>query len=236
MLHVNLTIVHEIKGRMRLYLEQGLVNTTTALRYIQKGGIYNCSYNKKLKTLVVCYNNQTREEVLARVSVIYASQHKLQYAHIINESQSYSKISPSGKLALISITLNMGLQFFCPGQLISTVANWCAVGTTIGTILEHGYQEITQRGTFDPEVMSVVYLLSAVSKGQALYATPGAWLLTFGRHLLADNSKEMMVKVVARKRKGAYNVSVLKHMNSNKKTSILKETINQVISGDALTA
>ena len=38
------------------------------------------------------------------------------------------------------------------------------------------------RGSFDPEVMSVVYLINSVGQPGAVRATLLAWIITFGRH------------------------------------------------------
>ena len=116
---------------------------------------------------------------------------------------------------------------------MNLITNWCAVGTTIGTIFEHAYQELAKKGSFDPEVMSVVYLLNAISRGQVFYAAPAAWFLTFGRHIFVDNNKEIMMKVVARKKDGEYNVSVLKNVSAHEKATVWGETLHQVISANA---
>ena len=234
MVHVDLEILHELKGRMRLKLEKPFSNSEVALEYLNAGGIYNCTYNQMLNTLLVQYQKQSRNEVLSRVAAIYASQCGLQYVHILNNTQNFSKISASSKLAIVAMVANTGMHMFLPKHPLTLIANWCSVGTTIGTILEHAYQEISIRGSFDPEVMSVVYLLNAVSRGQGLYATPAAWFLTFGRHIFADRNKEIMLKVVARKQKGAYNVSVLKNMNAHKGVTVLGETLSKFISTNTI--
>ena len=232
--HVDLEIIHDTKNRMRLKLVRGLRDVDSAINYIQKGGIYSCSYNARLNTLLLMYEKQTSYEVIARVSSIYAIQHGLQYVHVLNYLRPETAISASGKLAFIAILVNTGMQLFLQNHPMTTVANWCAIGTTIGTIIEHGYQEISKRGTFDPEVMSVVYLINAVNRGQALFATPGAWFLTFGRHLIAERQREMMVKVVARKQEGTYTVSVLKTIDGRGKATLLQETISNLISTHSL--
>ena len=46
------------------------------------------------------------------------------------------------------------------------------------------------RGSFDPEVMSVVYLINSVGKPGAVRASLLAWIITFGRHLIPRAPRE----------------------------------------------
>lgn len=42
-------------------------------------------------------------------------------------------------------------------------------------VVEHAYQELHTRGSFDPEVMSVVYLINAIGKPNGFQASLLAW-------------------------------------------------------------
>ena len=60
---------------------------------------------------------------------------------------------------------------------------------------EHGYQELHTRGSFDPEVMSVVYLINSIGKTNGMQASALAWALTFGRHLIPQEPREQVYMV-----------------------------------------
>lgn len=60
---------------------------------------------------------------------------------------------------------------------------------------EHGYQELHARGSFDPEVMSVVYLINSIGKTNGMQASALAWALTFGRHLIPQEPREQVYMV-----------------------------------------
>jgi hypothetical protein len=51
-------------------------------------------------------------------------------------------------------------------------------------VLDHGWREVRERGYFDPEVLSLGYLVMAFFMGNFLKASVVTWLMTFGRHLL----------------------------------------------------
>ena len=66
----------------------------------------------------------------------------------------------------------------------STTLDRLAGLTTAGAALHHGWLEYRRRGNFDPEVLTVTYLLTAMLGGNALPAAIFTWVGTFGRHLV----------------------------------------------------
>lgn len=78
---------------------------------------------------------------------------------------------------------------------------WGALVTTTGAIFEHGYKELNERGAFDPEVMSIMYLLRSMNRSTSvsgesnagLYSPAIAWLLTFGRHILTRQERSIII-------------------------------------------
>lgn len=62
-------------------------------------------------------------------------------------------------------------------------------------MVEHAYQELHTRGSFDPEVMSVVYLINAIGKPNGFQASLLAWIVTFSRHLLPRGPREQVYLV-----------------------------------------
>ncbi len=228
MLHANLVIVHSVEGRLRLKLARGFHDLPAATSYILTGDIIGFSYNETLKTALVTYKNMSREQVVARICVVYAQQNSLSYVHVSENISKSNKIPTSGKIAFIAVVANTALQLMFPLSRIATIAKWCAVGSTVGSVFEHGYQEISKRGTFDPEVMSVVYLLNSVNKGQTTYAPFGVWLLTFGRHLLADTHMDVMLKI-AENDDGKHEVTAMKYVSEKKKRNFIKETFHKYL-------
>jgi hypothetical protein len=108
------------------------------------------------------------------------------------------------------------------GRLGSAVLSRVEMAAGVGTaaaILEHGRKELQYRGDVDPEVLSVVYLISALFRGNALPAAFVAWVTTFGRHIVeprpvgvevqpllvsGDNGAGNRYEIVVRKDRDAY--------------------------------
>ena len=68
-------------------------------------------------------------------------------------------------------------------------------GFSMAPVVEHDYQELHTRGSFDPEVMSVVYLINAIGKPNGFQASLLAWIVTFSRHLLPRGPREQVYLV-----------------------------------------
>ena len=77
-------------------------------------------------------------------------------------------------------------------QTLTRFTRWLSVGATLAAVAEHGYQELHARGSFDPEVMSVVYLINSIGKTNGMQASALAWALTFGRHLIPQEPREQV--------------------------------------------
>ena len=97
-------------------------------------------------------------------------------------------MAPSGYLALFFIGLDGALSL--TGSALTQFTRWLSTGATLAAVVEHGYQELHVRGSFDPEVMSVVYLINSVGKPGAVRASLLAWIITFGRHLIPHAPRE----------------------------------------------
>ena len=78
---------------------------------------------------------------------------------------------------------------------LTRFSRWLSAGATLAAVTEHGYAELHLRGSFDPEVMSVVYLINAIGKEDGVRASLVAWVLTFGRHLIPRAPREQVYLV-----------------------------------------
>jgi hypothetical protein len=62
--------------------------------------------------------------------------------------------------------------------------------------VDHAWKELRERGTFDPEVLSLAYLVTAFVRGNLLTASVVTWLASFGRHLVAPFPTGVQVRPV----------------------------------------
>ena len=184
---VHLEVLSAIRGRIRLQLERS-ISSIQPLQRLE--GIRSCRYNPRINTLLCEYDPATISEdaLLVRIGAIYAAQTSARLLHIRHSEEAGFSMAPSGGLALLCIGLDGALSL--AGSSLTMFSRWLSTGATLAAVVEHGYQELHVRGSFDPEVMSVVYLINSVGKPGAVRASLLAWIITFGRHLIPRAPRE----------------------------------------------
>ena len=184
---VHLEVLSAIRGRIRLQLERS-ISSIQPLQRLE--GIRSCRYNPRINTLLCEYDPATISEdaLLVRIGAIYAAQTNARLLHIRHSEEAGFSMAPSGGLALLCIGLDGALSL--AGSSLTMFSRWLSTGATLAAVVEHGYQELHVRGSFDPEVMSVVYLINSVGKPGAVRASLLAWIITFGRHLIPRAPRE----------------------------------------------
>lgn len=184
---IHLEVLSAIRGRIRLQLERP-VSSDAPFRSIH--GVRFCRYTPRIRTLLCEYDPDVIDEgqLLVRIGAAYALQSEAQLLHIRHcEEQGFS-MAPSSYLALLCIGLDGALSL--AGSPLTSFSRWLSTGATLAAVVEHGYQELHVRGSFDPEVMSIVYLINSVGKPGAVRASLLAWIITFGRHLIPRAPRE----------------------------------------------
>ena len=184
---IHLEVLSAIRGRIRLQLEKPVAS---AEAFQKAPGVLGCRYNPRICTLLCEYDPSviSEDQLLIRLGAAYAAQTDARLLYIKHcEEQGFS-MAPSGYLALLFIGLDGALSI--AGSPLTAFTRWLSTGATLAAVVEHGYQELHVRGSFDPEVMSVVYLINSVGKPGAMRASLLAWIITFGRHLIPRAPRE----------------------------------------------
>ena len=171
----HMEVLSAIRGRLRLQFETAVASDEPFRRV---PGVLSCRYNPRIRTLLCEYDPDaiSEEKLIVRLGAAYAAQTDAGLLHIKHCEEKGFSMAPSGYLALFFIGLDGALSL--------------TTGATLAAVVEHGYQELHVRGSFDPEVMSVVYLINSVGKPGAVRASLLAWIITFGRHLIPRAPRE----------------------------------------------
>ena len=154
-------VLHAIPGRLRIHLEKPVASTAA---FEGVDGVTGCRYNPRIQTLLCSYDpgRISEERVIQTLSAIYAGQVGTELLHVKRSEESGFSMSPSGALALALIGADGALKL--AGSTLTGVSGWFSTGATLAAVVEHAYQELQLRGSFDPEVMSVVYLINSIGK------------------------------------------------------------------------
>ncbi|WP_101772471.1 hypothetical protein [Peptostreptococcus faecalis] len=208
--YLEVDVVFSISGRLRLRVHEYpndpllLLNSIKEESHIKKG-----TYCSVTKTFVLEYDEDVinLNKLILNFCGVYSKDLKKSE---IKVNYKLSKKNSIGYTALVSlgfIILDLGMNFLDIGTNTSpykTFIRWCAVGTTIGAIFQHGYMELNENGAFDPEVMSIMYLVNSINKAntapvgskEGMYAPAIAWGLTFGRHILRRKNRSIVIGTV----------------------------------------
>ena len=183
----HMEVLSAIRGRLRLQFETAFASDEPFRRV---PGVLSCRYNPRIRTLLCEYDPDaiSEEKLIVRLGAAYAAQTDAGLLHIKHCEEKGFSMAPSGYLALFFIGLDGALSL--TGSALTQFTRWLSTGATLAAVVEHGYQELHVRGSFDPEVMSVVYLINSVGKPGAVRASLLAWIITFGRHLIPRAPRE----------------------------------------------
>ena len=193
---VSLTILHEIPGRIRLQLEKGFAGKYWE-EITQKLGEMNDMAEIRctdiVYTLLIHYNsvNIRREEILMRLGILFSGIDGPRAVRLYfpPEKEEFSDFAfYSGVMLFISLITRV----FTKDPQVYKRLGWIASAGTVGAVLEHGYGEFKEQGYFDPEVLSLFYLLSTVGTDKLFPAALFTWGTTFARHLVNPNTESGM--------------------------------------------
>ncbi len=180
-----ITIVHELPGRWRLRLSVPPEEPARLVRNVRAHeGIAEIVYNPVVRSLLIHFDPEhvTREEIMMRVAVSLSEQKGLVPVYVLTEP-ARRRVSPevwiSGALLLLSYGMRLSGS---RGDAKS--AEWMGGLSVAAAVAEHARREHAERGTVDPEVWTLLYLLWALLRKNALRAAAITWLSVFGRHLL----------------------------------------------------
>lgn len=212
-----LRIIHQIPGRIRLKMNI-LPEDSKKMENTVSGhpGIYEVKISPVTRTLLLRFEPRTisQEELIIRAAVFLSLENDFCPIKIYSDIE----VKEPSNMAFLSgffVISALGIKLFKRFSKIHPMLDWIAGISTAYSILDHGHRELKERGNFDPEVLSVLYLLMAFVQGNHLSASLFTWVATFGRHLLELPSKnvEIVPKKVGGSKKNMQYEVVVKPIN-----------------------
>lgn len=193
---LNVKIIHRTQGRLRLRLSRPPAQVNIFLsKIIKHDGIESLSFNPVSKSLLAHYKQSvvSSTEILLRVSIILSAEFGNQVVRIDRYHDSRS---------LVYLDYYSGASILLAGlshivKISESTLKWIdynAGYSTAASVLYHAWMEVQKEGLYDPEVVSVVYLINSLIKGNFLTASAITWIATFGRHLLTPIEESCLIK------------------------------------------
>lgn len=181
-----ITIAHQLPGRVRLYLTHRLKDPTFTIRRVSKHpGILSMTYTSISRSVLVDFNpfEVTSHEIIIRLACCLSVDHGGVPIRVLAEPEN-KEVSDSALYSAVSLFVAITARAVIPGTRATRVLDWIGGLTVAGAVVVHGWNEVRRRGVFDPEVLSVVYLVGSIVQGRLLSGAIVTWLTTFGRHLV----------------------------------------------------
>jgi len=192
---LSIKVIHSLPGRVRLKLSITPKNINELYKTVKAHpGIYEVKFSSYTNTLLVKFDQveTSQEELIIRVAVFISLENDYQPVQAYSDTE-VSEISNSGFLAGFLIGISVLSRVLPQITRFRSYVDWAAGLGTAYAIVSHGYDEFKERGNFDPEVLSVIYLLTSFSQGKFLPATILTWITAFGRHLIKYSSKNVEI-------------------------------------------
>lgn len=191
--NIHIAIVHEIPGRVRLRLSLPPKDVGRIIKSIQKHeGIETIDFTQVTRSFLVKYKPTlvSSIEITVRTAMALSLENNNTAVHIIKDG-SGKPLRPLDYYAGFSLLLSaLGrTRFFLP--MPKNLEYHAAAATTV-SVLSHAWKEVKEDGVYHPEVLSAIYLVSAIINGQVLKASVLTWIVTFGRHLM-DTSEDVCI-------------------------------------------
>lgn len=228
-------IAHSMHNRVRLKLSHSIKNTTRFKEAIEnKKGIISFDYSEITDSILIYFEPLEINiiEIIVRVAIEYSKEHRLSCIKILNKN-NYNSMPKGAYYSLGVIMSSYIIKNISSRAGIHKILNWLSVGSTASAIVEHALMEVKNKGSFDPEVVSVMYLFDSVRKGNYLRAAIITWLTTFGRHLINKSYGELLIRIKefeeCSTKEKYYNIEFEKYRNLENKIDLIREFASECI-------
>jgi hypothetical protein len=190
------TVVHSLPGRVRARLSVAPGDVQRMLAGVREHpGMEAISFSPITRSILARFNPHEirQEEIVLRIAFHLSLECGSAPVRLLAEPDGRPALGGSAAVsaALLALSLVMhGLKTAKGWPTRSaggspTRWDWLAGLGTAGAVVDHAWKELRQRGSFDPEVLSLAYLVTAFVRGNFLTASVVTWLASFGRHLVA---------------------------------------------------
>ncbi len=198
MSRLNVTIIHRIPGRLRVRLSRPPSHIDSLIDKVMKHeGIESISFSPISKSLLAYYKPSviSSTEILLRISIALSADYNNKTVQVEARHDTKHLVPldyySGASIMLAVVSRAMGIPLGTRQWI-----DYNAGMSTAAAVLNHAWMEVKKEGIYDPEVVSVVYLINSLIKGNYLVASGITWAATFGRHLLEPINESCMVKAI----------------------------------------
>jgi len=186
MLKPSITVLHRLPNRIRFQLSESINNIEEFKKTMMEDKLVVLfRYNPLLNTLLIRFDSSKTNYKKIKFNLIVAIS-KDNYLKAVKffekeKDKAVTHLMLESGLLILAAGAN---KFFNKGSILQARVEKLAAGLTVGAVSIHGVSEIRRNGVFDPEVMSILYLINSILNKNYLASSAVTWIGTFGRHLL----------------------------------------------------
>ncbi len=185
MIFPTLTILHSLPGRVRIHFSIPPNNfRTLRQQLLQDDRLREMTWSSVSQTSVIHYSHKDIEllHILKMITLFLADEYQRQPIYV-QPNEAY-RFSPLTLLSAATIVSAAVIRYSAVNHQVSRLLSLAAVGATAASVIEHAYIEIKRTGSFDPDALSIVYLVNSARKGEYIQGSFFSWLVSFSRHLI----------------------------------------------------
>jgi hypothetical protein len=182
------TLVHSLPGRVRARLSVAPGDAGRMLAGVREHpGMESISYSPITKSILARFNPHeiSQEEIVLRIAFHLSLDCGSVPVRLLAEPEQRPALGGSATISAALLAWSLVTHGLKTATKSPTRWDWLAGLGTAWAVVDHAWKELRERGTFDPEVLSLAYLVTAFGRGNFLTASVVTWLASFGRHLIA---------------------------------------------------
>jgi hypothetical protein len=180
------TLIHTLPGRVRVRLSLRPKDVKKMISAVlNHDGIQSIHFSPITRSVLVRYDHGrvTQQEIVFRIALAISLDYGTVPVRILSEPGRRGTSDSAALSAFLLVAAVLARWKSKERSLVLPLELVAGAGTGYA-VLDHGWREVRERGYFDPEVLSLGYLVMAFFRGNFLKASVVTWLMTFGRHLL----------------------------------------------------
>jgi hypothetical protein len=161
-------------------------------------GMESISFTPVTKSILARFDPReiSQEEIVLRIAFQLSLDCGLVPVRLLAEPEQRPALGGSATVSAAALAWSLAMHALKMAGRSPTRWDWLAGLGTAAAVIDHAWKELRERGTFDPEVLSLAYLVTAFVRGNFLRASVVTWLASFGRHLVAVPPTGVQVRPV----------------------------------------
>jgi hypothetical protein len=193
------TVVHSLPGRLRARLSVAPRDVQRMLAGVREHpGMESISFTPVTNSVLARFNPHeiSQQEIVLRIAFQLSLDCGLAPVRLLAEPEQRPALGSGAAVSAAALAVSLAMHGLKMAGRSPARWDWLAGLGTAGAVIDHAWKELRERGTFDPEVLSLAYLVTAFVRGNLLTASVVTWLASFGRHLVAIPPAGVQVRLV----------------------------------------